>query len=63
MYYDWSEYRKSELVVMSSILFGVNRGIANNSHISEEEIYDSIMRTKYRDKFDMGSDLVMFAII
>ena len=45
MYYDWSEYRKSELVVMSSILFGVNRGIANNSHISEEEIYDSIMRT------------------
>ncbi len=60
MYYDWSEYRKSELVVMSSILFGVNRGIANNSHISEEEIYDSIMRTKYRDKFDMGSDLVMF---
>lgn len=60
MYYDWSEYRKSELVMMSSILFGVNRGITNNSHISEEEIYDSIMRTKYRDKFDMGSDLVMF---
>ena len=63
MYYDWSEYRKSELLGMSSILFGVNRGITNNSHISEEEIYDSIMRTRYREKFEENSDLVMFCHI
>lgn len=63
IYYDWSEYRKSKLAGMSSILFGVNRGITNNSHISEEEIYDSIMRTRYRDKFDVSSDLVMFCHI
>ncbi len=63
IYYDWSEYRKSKLAGMSSILFGVNRGITNNTHISEEEIYDSIMRTRYRDKFDVSSDLVMFCHI
>ena len=49
-YYDWSDYRKSELAGISSILFGVNRGITNNSHISEEEIYNSIMRTRYRSQ-------------
>lgn len=62
-YYDWSDYRKSELAGISSILFGVNRGITNNSHISEEEIYNSIMRTRYRDKFDESNDLVMFCHI
>ena len=61
IYYDWSDYRKSALVGMSSILFGVNRGITNNSHISEEEIYDSILRTKFREKFDGSSDLMMFS--
>lgn len=60
VYYDWSQYRKSALVGMSSILFGVNRGIANSSHISEEEIYDSILRTRYREKFDSSNDLTMF---
>lgn len=47
-YYDWSQFRKSELVGMSSILFGVNRGITNNSHISEDEIYDTILRSRFR---------------
>lgn len=60
VYYDWSQYRESALVGMSSILFGVNRGIANSSHISEEEIYDSILRTRYREKFDSSNDLTMF---
>ena len=60
IYYDWSDYRKSALVGMSSILFGVNRGITNNSHISEEEIYDSIFRSRYREKFDGSNDLMMF---
>lgn len=63
MYYDWSDYRNSELFGMSSILFGVNRGITNNSHISEEEIYDSILRSRYREKFDESSDLMMFCHI
>ena len=36
---------------MSSILFGVNRGITNNSHISEDEIYDTIFEV------DLGKSL------
>ena len=62
-YYDWSDYRKSALVGMSSILFGVNRGITNSSHISEEEIYDSILRSRYREKFDGSNDLMTFCHI
>lgn len=60
MYYDWSSYRNSTLFGVSSILFGVNRGITNNAHISEEEIYDSVLRTRYREKFDENRDLMMF---
>ncbi len=63
MYYDWSEYRQSKLDEMSSILFGVNRGIANNSHITEDEIYDSISRSRYREKFRDASDLMTFCHI
>ena len=63
IYYDWSNYRKSALAGRSSILFGVNRGIANNSHIMDEEIYDSILRTKYREKFEGSSDLMTFCHI
>lgn len=59
-YYDWGEYRESQLNGMSSILFGVNRGITNNSHISEDEIYDSVLRSRYREKFDGSSELMMF---
>lgn len=44
-YYDWSDYHKSGLAGVASILFGVNRVITNNSHISEEEIYDTIQRS------------------
>lgn len=62
-FYDWGDYRSSELVWMSSILFGVNRGIANNSHITEEEIYDSVIRSRYRDKFDTSNDLMRFCQI
>lgn len=60
LYYDWSDYRNSTLFGVSSILFGVNRGITNNSHISEEEIYDCILGTRYREKFDENRDLAMF---
>ena len=60
-YYDWSQFRKSELVGMSSILFGVNRGITNNSHISEDEIYDTILRSRFREKFEGSNELMMFS--
>lgn len=60
-YYDWSDYRKSGLAEVASILFGVNRGITNNSHISEEDIYDSILRSRYREKFSDGGELMMFS--
>ena len=62
-YYDWSDYRKSELAKVSSILFGVNRGITNISPISEEDIYNSILRTRYREKFGDGADLMVFCHI
>lgn len=62
-YYDWNEFSKSELVGMSSILFGVNRGITNNSHISENEIYDAILRSRHREKFNGSSDLMVFCHI
>ena len=52
-YYDWEEYRNSPLFGLSSILFGVNRGIVNSlQQISEDDIYDTLFRTKYREKFD-----------
>ena len=46
---------------MSSILFGVNRGITNNSHISEDEIYDTILRSRFREKFEGSNELMMFS--
>lgn len=60
MNYDWNEFRNSVLFGVPSILFGVNRGITNNSHISEDEIYDSIIRTSFREKFIEDRDLMMF---
>lgn len=60
MVYDWTDYRNSALSEMSSILFGVNRGITNNSHISEEEIYNSILSSRYSEKFNTSKDLMMF---
>lgn len=60
MYYDWSEYRNSPLFGSSSILFGVNRGIASGFHVSEDEIYDSLLRTRYREKFEDSKELMMF---
>lgn len=60
-YYDWSDYHKSGLAGVASILFGVNRGITNNSHISEEEIYDTIQRSRFRGKFDDSGELMMFS--
>lgn len=60
-YYDWEEYRKSPLFGLSSILFGVNRGIVNSlQQISEDDIYDTLFRTKYREKFDDSKDLMLF---
>lgn len=60
MVYDWTDYRNSALSEMSSILFGVNRGITNNSHISEEEIYNSILSSRYSEKFNNNRDLMTF---
>lgn len=60
-YYDWSELRNSPLCALSSILFGVNRGIANNFHVTEDEIYDSLLRTKYRERFESSKDLMLFS--
>ena len=60
MYYDWSEYRNSPLFGFSSILFGVNRGIANGVRVSEDEVYDILLRTRYRDKFEDSNDLMTF---
>lgn len=60
IFYDWSEYRNSELFGFSSILFGVNRGIANGIRASEDEIYNILSRTRYREKFDDSDDLMMF---
>lgn len=46
---------------LSSILFGVNRGIVNSlQQISEDDIYDTLFRTKYREKFDDSKDLMLF---
>ena len=63
MYYDWSEYRNSPLFGFSSILFGVNRGIASGFLVSEDEIYDSLLRTRYREKFEDSKELMMFCHI
>lgn len=60
MYYDWSEYKNSPLFGFSSILFGVNRGIVNGFRVSEDEIYDTILRTKYREKFEDSKELMLF---
>lgn len=49
--YDWTELKQSELVSMTSILFGVNRGIANNFNISADYLYSYISRTRYIDNF------------
>ena len=59
-YYDWSNYQESKINGISSILFGVNRGISNNSHISRDEILNSILRTKYRRMFRDQNDLMVF---
>ena len=40
--YDWSELRRSELSEMTSILFGVNRGIASSVNISADYCKRSI---------------------
>lgn len=60
IYYDWNEYRQSKLIKISSILFGVNRGITNSSNITEDEIYDSVLRSRYREKFRNSNELMMF---
>lgn len=60
MFYDWSEYRSSKIFGVSSILFGVNRGIANGIRASEDEIYDILLRTRYREKFEDSNELMMF---
>lgn len=59
-YYEWNEYRKSDLANMSSILFGVNRGITDSSLISRSEIYDCISRSRYRRNFDENGELFRF---
>lgn len=60
MFYDWSEYRSSKIFGVSSILFGVNRGIANGIRASEDEIYDILLRTRYREKFEDSNELMLF---
>ena len=59
-YYDWSEYRNSYLFGFSSILFGVNRGIVNGFRVSEDEIYDTLFRSRYREKFEDSKELMLF---
>jgi len=60
MSYDWNELRKSELQNRTCILFGVNRGISNNISISEEVIYNSVIRTSYAEKFGSRSEIISF---
>lgn len=60
MSYDWSEYRSSRLFGFSSILFGVNRGIVNGIRVSENEIYDILLTSKHRDKFEDSNELMTF---
>jgi len=58
--YDWSELKQSELSSMTSILFGVNRGITNSVSISADYLYSYIMRTRYIDYFKSREDIHMF---
>lgn len=62
--FDWDQFNNSELVNVSSVLFGVNRGISNNSNnISEEEIYNCMIRSRYsRSIFQNRMDLQRFCI-
>lgn len=63
VYYDWDEVKDSPLAEMTSILFGVNRGITNNSNISEDEIFNSIIRTRFSERFRNREDIMMFSHI
>ena len=60
-YYDWEEYRESKLSDMTSILFGVNRGITTNSSISEDEICDCILKSRFRRNFKDSHELIVFS--
>lgn len=58
--YDWTELKESELSSMSSILFGVNRGIANSFTISPENIYNYVSRTRFVDNFRSREEVHIF---
>ena len=58
--YDWSELKDSELTSMTSILFGVNRGIANNINISADYLYNYVIRTRYVDYFRSSEEVHTF---
>jgi ABC-type cobalamin/Fe3+-siderophores transport system ATPase subunit len=60
--YDWSELRNSELAEVTSILFGVNRGITNTINISADYLYNNLSRSRYVDNFRSKDDLHSFCV-
>lgn len=60
-HYDWTEVKASVVSNMKSILFGVNRGITNSLHISEDEIFNSVIRSKFSDRFKGRDEMMLFS--
>ena len=58
--YDWKVLKESELSKMTSILFGVNRGITNNINITADYLYNYLSRTRYADNFRNRDESYMF---
>lgn len=59
--YDWSQLQNSELLGVSSILFGVNRGITSTYNISEENIFNIISSTRFVNNFIRREELSAFS--
>jgi len=49
--YNWDEVVNSDFANVSSILFGVNRGITNTVNISAENLYNYISRSRFSNCF------------
>lgn len=58
-HYDWSMVN-SKLFDISCILFGVNRGISRSTHVTSDELFNSIIRTSLTEKFENREDLIEF---